>query len=69
MNSTPNVPSAFRQTGAYAQALWRIIVNDFRQFIVVFAVFLLAFSGAFVLALRGEDSLNLHPETRWVARS
>ena len=55
-----------RQTGAYAQILWRIVAHDFPQFIVVFAVILIAFSGSFVLALRGEDSLSVHPETRYV---
>ncbi|KAK7112723.1 transient receptor potential cation channel subfamily V member 5-like [Littorina saxatilis] len=55
--------AVFRQTGAYAQILWKIVAHDFPQFIVVFAVILVAFSGSFVLSLRGEDSLNVHPET------
>ncbi|NP_001191574.1 vanilloid receptor [Aplysia californica] len=55
--------AVFRQTGAYAQILWRIISHDFLQFTVVFLVILLAFSGSFVLALRGEDSLSVHNET------
>ncbi|ESO89302.1 hypothetical protein LOTGIDRAFT_229171 [Lottia gigantea] len=52
-----------RQTGAYAQILWRIVGHDFLQFLSVFTVILVAFSGSFVLALRGENSLQLHSET------
>ncbi|KAK7500906.1 hypothetical protein BaRGS_00007786 [Batillaria attramentaria] len=55
--------AVFRQTGAYAQILWRIVAHDFPQFIVVFSVVLVAFSGAFVLSLRGEDSLDLYHDT------
>ncbi|OWF47125.1 Transient receptor potential cation channel subfamily A member 1-like [Mizuhopecten yessoensis] len=55
--------AVFRQTGAYAQILWRILVHDFLQFTIVFTVMLLAFSGSFILALRGEDSLNTHHDT------
>ncbi|XP_071113463.1 transient receptor potential cation channel subfamily V member 1-like [Haliotis cracherodii] len=55
--------AVFRQTGAYAQILWRIIAHDFFQFTIVFAVILLAFSGSFVMALRGENSLQVHNET------
>ncbi|XP_076459745.1 transient receptor potential cation channel subfamily V member 6-like isoform X2 [Babylonia areolata] len=55
--------AVFRQTGAYSQILWRIVAHDFPQFLVVFAVILLAFSGSFLLALRGEDSLHVHQET------
>ncbi|KAL8625269.1 hypothetical protein ACOMHN_030027 [Nucella lapillus] len=55
--------AVFRQTGAYSQILWRIVSRDFPQFLVVFSVILLAFSGAFVLALKGEDSFNVHQET------
>ncbi|PVD38681.1 hypothetical protein C0Q70_01301 [Pomacea canaliculata] len=56
--------AVFRQTGAYSQILWRIVAHDFPQFIVVFSVILVAFSGSFVLSLRGEDSLSVHNETR-----
>ncbi|XP_067674402.1 transient receptor potential cation channel subfamily V member 1-like isoform X2 [Haliotis asinina] len=55
--------AVFRQTGAYAQILWRIVAHDFLQFTIVFAVILLAFSGSFVMALRGENSLQVHNET------
>nr|KAG5709488.1 hypothetical protein BaRGS_023170 [Batillaria attramentaria] len=55
--------AVFRQTGAYAQILYRIVAHDFPQFIVVFSVVLIAFSGAFVLSLRGEDSLDLYYDT------
>ncbi|XP_046573251.1 uncharacterized protein LOC124281267 [Haliotis rubra] len=55
--------AVFRQTGAYAQILWRIVAHDFFQFTIVFAVILLAFSGSFVMALRGENSLQVHNET------
>ncbi|XP_055954336.1 transient receptor potential cation channel subfamily V member 3 isoform X3 [Patella vulgata] len=55
--------AVFRQTGAYAQILWRIIGHDFLQFLTVFTVFLVAFSGSFVLALRGDNSLVTHKET------
>ncbi|KAL3884012.1 hypothetical protein ACJMK2_030238, partial [Sinanodonta woodiana] len=51
------------QTGAYVQILWRILVNDFFQFAVLFIIILLAFSGAFFLSLRGDDGLYLHNET------
>ncbi|XP_074647190.1 uncharacterized protein LOC141903117 [Tubulanus polymorphus] len=54
----------FRQTGAYAQTLWRVFAQDFPQFTILFAVILLAFSGSFLLALRGEDMLGKHEETR-----
>lgn len=57
-----------RQTGAYAQILWRILAHDFIQFTIVFTVILLAFSGSFILALRGEHSLTTHAETRLVGR-
>ncbi|RUS90621.1 hypothetical protein EGW08_001618 [Elysia chlorotica] len=55
--------AVFRQTGAYAQILWRIISHDFLQFTFVFFFILLAFTGSFVLSLRGENSLDLHSET------
>ncbi|XP_076455507.1 transient receptor potential cation channel subfamily V member 1-like [Babylonia areolata] len=55
--------AVFRQTGAYAQILWRIVAHDFPQFLVLFAIILISFSGSFVLALRGEDSLHVHNET------
>ncbi|XP_041352022.1 uncharacterized protein LOC121370686 isoform X2 [Gigantopelta aegis] len=55
--------AVFRQTGAYSQILWRILEHDFIQFTILFAVILLTFSGSFVLALRGEESLQLHSET------
>ena len=57
----------FRQTGAYAQILWRILVHDFLQFFVVFLVILLAFSGSFILSLKGEHSVDVHNETRYDA--
>lgn len=55
--------AVFRQTGAYSQILWRIISHDFLQFTFVFFFILLAFSGSFVLSLRGENSLDVHSET------
>ncbi|CAC5394499.1 unnamed protein product [Mytilus coruscus] len=51
------------QTGAYAQILWRVMRHDFIQFTVVFLVMLLAFSGAFMLSLKGEHSMELNSET------
>ena len=53
-----------RQTGAYAQILWQIIAHDMLQFTAVFLVILVAFTGAFFLALRGDDGLSVHEETR-----
>ncbi|XP_060082588.1 uncharacterized protein LOC132561895 [Ylistrum balloti] len=47
--------SVFRQTGAYAQILVRVVANDFVQFMVVFLVFLVVFSGTLLLALRGNS--------------
>ncbi|XP_060067778.1 uncharacterized protein LOC132547979 [Ylistrum balloti] len=55
--------AVFRQTGAYAQILWRILAHDFIQFTIVFTVILLAFSGSFLLSLRGDGSLNTHQDT------
>ncbi|VDI01196.1 Hypothetical predicted protein [Mytilus galloprovincialis] len=55
--------AVFRQTGAYAQILWRILAHDFIQFTIVFLVILLAFSGSFILSLKGEHSIELHSET------
>ncbi|XP_067674667.1 transient receptor potential cation channel subfamily V member 6-like [Haliotis asinina] len=55
--------AVFRQTGAYALVLKRILGHDFVQFTALFSVILLAFSGSFILALRGENSLQVHPET------
>ncbi|KAK3098318.1 hypothetical protein FSP39_018374 [Pinctada imbricata] len=55
--------AVFRQTGAYAQILWRILAHDFIQFTIVFMVILLAFSGALFLALRGEGSVEMFEET------
>jgi hypothetical protein len=56
----------FRQTGAYAQILSRILAHDFLQFGVVFLVILLAFSGSFYLSLRGDKDVMTHIETRQV---
>ncbi|WAR13042.1 TRPV3-like protein [Mya arenaria] len=56
--------AVFRQSGAYALILSRILVYDFMQFILVFIVILLAFSVSFYLALRGDSGLNIHDETR-----
>ena len=53
-----------RQTGAYAQILFRVLNHDFPQFTVVFLVILLAFSGSFFLSLRGENDIDTHNETR-----
>ncbi|KAK3696967.1 hypothetical protein RRG08_023158 [Elysia crispata] len=55
--------AVFRQTGAYSQILWRIISHDFLQFTFVFFFILLAFTGSFVLSLKGEKSLDVHTET------
>ena len=54
----------FRTAGAYIQILWKIIVEDFIQFTIVFAIILLAFSGSFLLAIRGEGTLKLNNDTR-----
>lgn len=53
----------FRQTGAYVQILWRILVHDILQFIVLFLVVLLAFGGSFILSLKGEHSVGVHNDT------
>ncbi|XP_076077977.1 uncharacterized protein LOC143048275 isoform X1 [Mytilus galloprovincialis] len=55
--------AVLRQTGAYAQILWRVLRHDFIQFTFVFLVMLLAFSGAFMLSLKGEHSMEIHSET------
>lgn len=55
--------AVFRQTGAYAQILSRILAHDFMQFGVVFLVILLAFSGSFFLSLRGDNDVNTNNET------
>ncbi|XP_021356112.1 uncharacterized protein LOC110452108 isoform X4 [Mizuhopecten yessoensis] len=55
--------AVFRQTGAYAQILVRVIANDFFQFMVVFTVFLLVFSGTLLLALRGENQTAIISDT------
>ena len=44
----------YRSTGAYVQILFQVILRDMIQFGTIFMVFLLSFSGAFYLALRGE---------------
>ena len=56
--------STYRQTGAHAQILFRVLANDFPQFTIVFVVILLAFSGSFFLSIRGENDINTHEETR-----
>ena len=43
-----------RSTGAYVQILFKILLQDMVQFGSIFLVFLVSFSGAFYLALRGE---------------
>ncbi|XP_048251694.1 uncharacterized protein LOC124145414 [Haliotis rufescens] len=53
----------FRHSGAHAQILWRIITSDFLQFLLVFVIILLAFSGSLIMALRGDNSLHVHTET------
>ncbi|XP_064627939.1 uncharacterized protein LOC135487787 [Lineus longissimus] len=53
----------FSQTGVYAQTLWHVVFHDFPQFIVLFMVILLAFSGSFLLALKGEGHMGKHEET------
>ena len=45
---------ACRSTGAYIQILFQVIIRDMIQFGTIFFVFLISFSGAFYLALRGE---------------
>ncbi|XP_046359517.2 uncharacterized protein LOC124137315 [Haliotis rufescens] len=55
--------AVFRRTGAYALILWRIISRDILQFILFFLVILLAFTGSFTLALKGENALTVHNET------
>nr|XP_022293141.1 uncharacterized protein LOC111103870 [Crassostrea virginica] len=55
--------AVFRQTGAYAQILWRILIHDIVQFTTFFAFILLAFSGCLLLSLRGEGSLEQFTET------
>ncbi|XP_056016069.1 uncharacterized protein LOC125675377 isoform X4 [Ostrea edulis] len=54
--------AVFRQTGAYAQILWRILIHDFIQFTTFFLFILLAFSGCLLLSLRGEGSLEKFSE-------
>ncbi|XP_062579307.1 uncharacterized protein LOC134241264 [Saccostrea cucullata] len=55
--------AVFRQTGAYAQILWRILRNDIFQFTTFFLFILLAFSGCLLLSLRGEGSLKQFRES------
>ncbi|XP_064594623.1 uncharacterized protein LOC135461446 [Liolophura sinensis] len=54
----------FRQTGAYTHILWRVLSYDIVQFMMFFVIILLAFSGAFVLALRGDNSLKVSGQQR-----
>ena len=44
-----------RSTGAYVQILYLIIWKDMIPFGAVFSLFLFSFTGAFYLALRGEE--------------
>ncbi|XP_061176466.1 uncharacterized protein LOC133185337 [Saccostrea echinata] len=55
--------AVFRQTGAYAQILWRILIHDIFQFTTFFLFILLAFSGCLLLSLRGEGSLEQFHES------
>lgn len=55
--------AVFRQTGAYAQILWRILIHDIFQFTTFFLFILLAFSGCLLLSLRGEGSLEQFSES------
>ena len=45
----------FRSTGAYVQILSKIFIHDMIPFGGIFSIFLFAFTGAFYLALRGEE--------------
>lgn len=55
--------AVFRQTGAYTQTLWRILIHDIVQFTTLFMCILLSFSGCLLLSLRGEGSLQQFNET------
>lgn len=55
--------AVFRQTGAYTQILWRILIHDIVQFTTLFTCILLSFSGCLLLSLRGEGSLQQFSET------
>lgn len=44
-----------RSTGAYVQILSKIFIHDMIPFGGIFSIFLFAFTGAFYLALRGEE--------------
>ncbi|XP_061176467.1 uncharacterized protein LOC133185338 [Saccostrea echinata] len=55
--------AVFRQTGAYVQILWRILIHDIFQFTTFFFFILLAFSGCLLLSLRGEGSLEQFHES------
>ncbi|ELT88017.1 hypothetical protein CAPTEDRAFT_225530 [Capitella teleta] len=46
--------AVFRETGVHSQILWKIVSQDIVQFVVVFGIFLLAFSGAIMLSMRGD---------------
>ncbi|CAH1794985.1 unnamed protein product [Owenia fusiformis] len=50
--------AVFRQSGAFAQILWVIITQDIVQFMILFGIILLAFSGSFQLGLRGEGNMT-----------
>ena len=52
----------FRSTGAYVQILSKIFIHDMIPFGGIFSIFLFAFTGAFYLALRGEE--DTHTTTR-----
>ncbi|XP_053394446.1 transient receptor potential cation channel subfamily A member 1 homolog [Mercenaria mercenaria] len=51
------------QTGAYAESLRQILIRNFVPFSLLFIVVNVAFSGVFLLVLKGEGSLNTHEET------
>jgi hypothetical protein len=53
-----------RSTGAFAQILWAILTKDMVQFVVVFMVVLLAFSGMLAASLKYEGALGKMWETQ-----
>ena len=50
-----------RSTAAYVQSLWLILKQDIAPFVAVFIITLIAFAGAFYLALHGEYEATTAP--------
>ncbi|CAH1780520.1 unnamed protein product, partial [Owenia fusiformis] len=51
--------AVWRNAGAFVQIIWIVVTKHMPQFIILFIIVLLAFSGSFQLALRGEDAFTV----------